>query len=150
MRSCQQDELYSAERSITQGFEFHSVDEVQEYVDQMRDTPWWERNFSQVRRVEVIRWQKGKADGGGYAGDGIGVVPWHPAWHELIVVHEVTHALASARFQSHAHDPWFARVYLEAVWTYMGPDAYVALRRAFGKHGVDHDTMNTNPAGVVL
>jgi hypothetical protein len=47
--------------------------------------------------------------------------------------------LASARFDSRSHDPWFARIYLELVYSCVGHETYQALKSAFDAYGVDHD-----------
>ena len=73
------------------------------------------------------------------------MLPCH--WNELVVLHELAHVLASARFGSTSHDPAFARVYLELVALVMGPSAYVPLYEAFEQHGVNHDWDDTDRLG---
>ena len=60
-------------------------------------------------------------------------------WNELVVVHELAHVLAHARFNSQAHDPSFARVYLELTFLIMGSEVYYQLYDAFTRDGIQHD-----------
>lgn len=150
--SCQQLELYAAESSAAQGRTLQ-LRELQRYVDELREAPWWRRNFPRVLRVEAhVRDDSRRGSVGAWHEDkGAGLIEMAPDHlNELYVLHEVTHVLAAARYRSRSHDPWFARTYLEAVYTYLGSDAYEALRDAFDQGGVDHHTDNSVPGGRVL
>ncbi|MBU6232410.1 hypothetical protein KGP36_07290 [Patescibacteria group bacterium] len=152
MRTCQQDELYRAENRCNHGSAV-SIPELQNYLDSMRETSYWERNFPQVRRV-VGHVRKGNSQGsvGSYDINGesgqIEMAPCH--MYEMILCHEVAHVLAEARYGSHAHDPWFARTYLELVYSMMGPEAYADLKQSFDDRHIDCDTCNAVPAGRVV
>lgn len=151
MGCCQQYELYSAEGVCPKGRTL-TAKELQAYVDQLRENPWFERNFPQIARIEAYAKKSGRASVGGfYDEQACGVIEMLPVhMNELYVLHEISHVLAHARFNSHAHDPWFARIYLEAVFTYMGSEAYKLLADSFTKSGIDFDTDNMNPAGIPL
>ena len=145
---CQQDELYAAEHEVPwTGDSFESIEQVQEWVDRLRESAWWERNFPNVRKVYVEKHVKGRMDGAGLDDVGHGVVPWWPGWGEMLMLHEVCHVLTDKRFGNAAHSPWFCRMYLEMVSTYLGPEVYLELQKAMDRHGVDHDTDNMIPAG---
>lgn len=144
---CQQDELYASEREAIQGPSFESVEQVQQWVDDLRESDWWERNFPEIRRINVHKWAKGTMDAAGLDRNGNAVVPWWPGWGGLLMLHEVCHCLAEDRFGSVSHDPWFCRMYAEAVYTFLGSEAYLSLTEAFKRHGVDYDTDNMTPGG---
>lgn len=152
--SCQQFELYAAEGRVRTGARI-ARGELQEFVDQLRENPWWERNFPQVRRIETfVRGPRAAAKGSvgsWYPQQAAGLIEMAPVHlNELFIIHEVCHVLAAARYDSRAHDPWFARTYLEAVYSYMGPRAYAELLAAFTAADVDHDTYSSVPGGVQL
>lgn len=139
---CQQFELYAAERQVPEGRRFASVEEIQRFVDGLRDTWWWRQWYPQVLRVEAYkRPSRMKESVGSYsAANRAGVIEMLEVhWNELVILHELSHVLASARYGSRSHDPYFARVYLETVALVMGPDVYRALYDAFEAGGIEHD-----------
>jgi putative metallohydrolase (TIGR04338 family) len=148
---CQQFELYAAEVGVTS--EPILPSSLQAYVDSLRESAYWRRNFPMVRRIEAYEAAPGaRGSVGGWQADAsCGVIEMHRAHlTELYVLHEVAHVLAAARYGSRSHDPWFARTYLELVYTYIGSEPYAALRAAFERGGVDHDTDSSTPAGIPL
>jgi putative metallohydrolase (TIGR04338 family) len=151
-RTCQQFELYASEGTVPIGIEFETVDEAQNFVDAMRETAVWRRQYANVLRIEACWRDAGDSSVGAWYPDvAAGVVEMLPAHrNELTLCHEVAHVLASARYGSHSHDPWFARTYLELVHAMMGPDAYLALYEAFEAHGIDHTHDSSTPAGTEL
>ena len=145
---CQQFELYAAEGTV--GSDKIAPADLQRWVDDLRDLDYWQRNFPQVLRVEchVRRSNKDGSVGGWYEADGCGVIEMAPIHlTEMYVLHELAHVLAAARYGSQAHDPWFARTYLELVSARLGPDVYVPLYDRFTACDIDHDTDNAVPAG---
>jgi putative metallohydrolase (TIGR04338 family) len=151
---CQQFELYAAEAGVPTGREFQSGADLQRYVDELRELHYWQRNFTKVVRIEAYvrppSWRGGsvgwwKPD---YSAGVIEMAQCH--LNELTVLHEVSHVLAAARYGARSHDPWFARTYLELVYAVLGPATYDALRTAFERGGIDHDTDNAVPGGIVL
>lgn len=142
MTCCQQDELYRAEETVRfRGRSFTTAAELQRWVDDLRERPWWERFYARVLRVEATFIPSGKGSVGAWFPDRrsgrIEMLPEHR--NELYVCHELTHVLAAARYGSQAHCPWFARVYLEVVYEVMGPAAFDDLHEAFHDGGVQHD-----------
>jgi putative metallohydrolase (TIGR04338 family) len=146
--SCQQFQLYAAEASIIRGASFRTKDECQQFVDELRDLDWWERNFPQVKRVEVFWRSRGSSSvGSWHEPESAGVIEMLPCHRNVReVLHEVTHVLCSARYGPCGHNPWFARTYLELVYSVMGSEAYAELAASFDRAGIDHDTDNSNPA----
>jgi hypothetical protein len=150
---CQQFELYTAEAEGEHG-EWIPPSSLQAFVDSLRETAWWERNFPQIIRVEThVRREDYQGGSVGYWKPhlGAGLVDMARCHlTELYICHEVAHVLADARYGSKSHDPWFARTYLELVYCTLGSDTYLALKAAFDRGGVDYDTDNSNPAGIAL
>jgi putative metallohydrolase (TIGR04338 family) len=137
---CQQYELYASEGGVQHGREFETLDELQAWVDALRDEIWWERFYPQVLRVEVALAPRGGSVGAWFPREKAGQIEMGPHHrNELVVLHELAHVLADARYKSQAHCPWFARVYLELVYFVMGADAFNALHDAFHEHGIEHD-----------
>jgi putative metallohydrolase (TIGR04338 family) len=144
----QQFDCYAAEAALGDGRAFRGVDEAQRWVDDLRDTPWWQL---QGYGLHVLRIEVGLADARKLGKDAV-AVGWYErsknagrvefkrsALNESTVLHEVAHVLASAVHGSKSHDPAWARTYLTLVSCVIGPDAYVTLQRSFDAHGVDYD-----------
>lgn len=150
--TCQQFELYAAEGTADRGQRIAPGD-LQAWVDDLRELPYWQRNYEEVLRVEahVLRSDKDGSVGGWFPENGCGQIEMAPCHlTELYVLHEVAHVLASARYSSHAHDPWFARTYLELVSARLGGAVYEELYQAFTARGIDHHTDNAVPGGLPL
>lgn len=152
-KACQQFELYSSEASVPQGRRFSSVAEIQEYVDELRETPVWQRQFPDVLRVEVTAGRESDEGsvGGFFPENGSGMIQMHPVhWNELYVLHEVSHVLATSRYGKCGHSPWFARTYLEMVYSAMGTEAYALLLGAFELGRIEHTHDSSVPGGIEL
>ena len=137
----QQHQLYASEDTIDLGPEL-TLAEIQQLVDRLRDTWWWERTCSNVLRVRVQHHGRMKMLGvGGYEeSEHTGYLTFSGRTvREQYVVHELAHVLARARFRSTAHDPWFARIYVELTFLVRGAEAYSALAEAFRRDGIDFD-----------
>jgi putative metallohydrolase (TIGR04338 family) len=140
----QQDALYTAENGVPHGRRFDSLDDIQAYVDALRDNEWWTRfGYYVVLRIEAgpaRKRTKGAMSVGWYEPDKnagrIEMLPVH--WNELMVLHEVAHVIAEACNGSKAHDPWFARVYMNLVYCVMGGAAWEELKAAFDTHGIEY------------
>lgn len=138
--SCQQYELYAAEGGVPKGRTFGSIEEIQKYVDDLRERPWWILEYGKVLKVEVAKSRAKGSVGGFYPEKNAGRIEMAEChWNELYVLHELAHVLAKARHQSQAHCPYFARVYLEMVSREMGPETYTKLYEAFENHNIEHD-----------
>jgi putative metallohydrolase (TIGR04338 family) len=137
-QQCQQFEVYAAEGGVPPGRVFHSSREMQDWVDNLREEPWWERFYPQVLRVEAVFGRGPGSVGGWFKDRGSGRCEMAPPHRcELVVCHELAHVLADARFGSQAHCPWWAKVYLELVYATMGTEPWTALRDAFVRDGIE-------------
>jgi hypothetical protein len=141
----QQELVYTAETIAFGGRDYGEIftlGEIQEWIDAARDSWWWTRNYAKVLRIEVGPARKGGPGSVGWfepdknAGR-IELVPNHRNFH--VIAHEVAHVMAEALFDSHSHDPYFAREYLKLVYFILGSEEYVKLFTAFNKHGVEFD-----------
>lgn len=143
---CQQDELYRAEGGVPLGREFKTQPEMQKWVDDLHNRLWhnheaWGEDYPNVVRIEAYFRSKGNASVGSFKAEAnCGVVEMLPCHrNELVLCHEIAHALAAARYGSHSHDPWFARTYLKLVYAVMGSEVYKALWENFTAAGIDID-----------
>lgn len=138
---CQQYELYEAERDVTEGRKFANQKELQAFVDDLVQRDWWSEFYPMVRFVEAFALRGGTASVGGFdPHDGAGQIEMLPVhMNERTVLHELAHVLAAARGESKAHDPCFARIYLELVYRVMGYDVWHKLRTRFIEAGIDFD-----------
>lgn len=151
--SCQQDLVYAAERNVPWGNRFRSLEEVQRFYDDLRETWWWAQNLQMVHRVEVGPTRKNAtAHVGWYEPDMLAgrceFITSQPA--ELVVVHELSHVIASARHHSKSHDPWFARTYLELTYLARGSADSWALMKEFTHLGVDFDAPSIIKPAIVV
>jgi hypothetical protein len=138
---CQQDTVYAAQNTTFRGEPIGSIADVQRFVDDLREAWWWEKwlgdrvirvEVGQARGFDSVGWYDEDARSGRME---FGHVPLTIG----LVLHELAHVLAKARRHSQAHDPWFARIYLELSYLVRGSAAYEELRKAFDTHGVDYD-----------
>lgn len=139
----QQDALYAAERSVSPGRQFATYEELQRFVDELRNTEWWVREYPMVRRVEV-----GEADqritsgsvGSWYADRGAGRIEMMRNGHMNLqsVAHELAHVLAAAKWGSASHDPAFARTYVNLTYWLRGSEAWLELQTAFDRNKIDY------------
>lgn len=142
MKRCQQFELYASEIGVPRGPRFDSAQEAEAWISEVRETRWFQDNFPNVRFFEFHARDRRRRESVG------AFVPLdHTVLCELLpehlnaldACHEAAHGLAEARYDSHAHDPWFARIYLELVYLMLGSSTYDTLREAFVRGGIDHD-----------
>lgn len=152
MRKTQQFNVYAAEAEVTiRGTYFADEAEVQRFVDDLRGTPWWDDLYPDLLRVEV-RVVPGRNDSVGIfsPNDEAGFMEMLPIHlNELFVLHELSHVLASYRYGSRSHDPWFARTYLETVNRVMGSETYTLLYESFVKLGIDFNVEGSG-SGIAL
>lgn len=141
MSRCQQFEMYAAEDRAIRGRDFETLDEIQRWMDDLRDTPWWAIRHGAVRSVEIGDAPRRGLVGPGLVAPGMVYMELRPdQMYERIVLHELAHALCQVKYgESCAHGPRFARMYLELVSLIMGADAYVSLRDEFDKDGIEYD-----------
>jgi hypothetical protein len=138
---CQQDLVYAAEEALPRGREFRSLAELQRWVDDLRETWWWDARYARVKRIEVgpaIR-RKGARSVGWWDRDMLaGRIEMHP-FHRNVrdVTHEIAHVIAEALHNSEAHDPWFCREYLNLTYLISG-QVWQDLAHAFEQHDVDY------------
>ena len=151
MSCCQQYGLYAAETGVPQGASVSPAD-LQEYVDLLRESPYWQRSFPQVLRIETFsRTADGTGSVGGWHPElNCGTIEMAPCHHcELFILHEVAHVVSAARYGSQAHCPWFSRTYLELVSCYL-PESYPALYDSFVSAGIDFEHESYVPGGIQL
>jgi putative metallohydrolase (TIGR04338 family) len=142
MARCQQDEIYEAEGEVLhRGMTFVDEDDAQTYVDALRDTWWWNTHFwAGPARVEIYWRSGGNQSVGEYVkSKDAGLIEMVEEDRcELYILHEIAHVIAACIHGSEAHDPHFARVYAVLVYCTLGSGAWLELKRAFDKHGVDY------------
>jgi putative metallohydrolase (TIGR04338 family) len=139
-KRCQQHELYRAEERVSRGKEFTNIEGVRAFVRHLRDQAWWDTRYFMVMDVEVNEAPRGAAGSvGGYdPGTGVGQIDMNRNhFSVLFVLHELAHVVARALHKSQAHCPWFALEYLRMVYSVMGSDAYVELKRVFDEGGIE-------------
>jgi putative metallohydrolase (TIGR04338 family) len=139
--SCQQDQVYDAESTVEHGQRFRDLNEVQRFVDKLRNTWWWELWLQNVKRVEIGRSRSRRYSVGDYyPHKEAGSCEFYSDTPSIqLVIHELAHVLAKARRGSESHDPWFARIYCELTYLIRGTDAWHELAIAFDHYGVDYD-----------
>jgi putative metallohydrolase (TIGR04338 family) len=144
IRATQQKKVYAAESAVDHGRRFTSLDEIQEFVDDLRDADyWWERLAPKIYRVEVApgATHTGNSMATWYEEAGAGLIEMQVChWTEHDVLHEVAHCVANSNVPKSGHDPFWVRTFLTLTYHVRGPEAYVALRQAFLDHDVVIDT----------
>jgi putative metallohydrolase (TIGR04338 family) len=138
----QQQLVYDAERVLGHMRRFKDVAEVEEFVNGLRDTWWWQRFFWRVPYIEVETTHM-QINGLAYwnVHKNAGLIELNPKMPNgltlVTTVHEMAHIFADAIFNSTAHDPEYCRTYLWLVNLIIGADEYLKLQDAFKKRGVE-------------
>lgn len=149
MTYTQQDELYAAEDKADLGQEILPED-LQSYVDALRDNPWVFRCFPMVNRIEAYALKRDGSVGSFHKETGAGKIEMSfNHLYERIVLHEVAHVLAGARYGSKAHCPWFARTYLELISVF-APSVYPSLLASFREDGIDFECDTSEGEAIAL
>jgi putative metallohydrolase (TIGR04338 family) len=135
----QQHALYRAERDLPVGETFASEAAVQDYVNELIDSWWWQRFFWRVQHIEVQTIRGSRALARWDEDANCGVVGFPPAHrHVKSITHELAHVLADALRGSRAHDPEYARMYARLVSLISGPDAWVTLQRGYEREKIEY------------
>lgn len=133
----QQNEVYAAQEVLPPGRTFTALDEIQTYVDELRESYWWPAWVLRIEVQPISQRFRGLAHW--HTNEGAGVIGISKDGMNLrTVVHEVAHVLADARGSS-GHDPLYCRQFLELVYHCMGSDQFIKLRDSFEQRGVVHD-----------
>lgn len=147
-RRTQQFDIYAAEVGLDRGRAFDSVDEVQAFVDDLRETWWWPRWYDRLARVEVGPARSRRKAVGWYDHEmGAGRIEVPPAMRtELTIVHELSHVVAEVYHGSKSHDPAFAREYARLTYLVRGSAAWLRLYDAYTGYGIEYDVeINRGP-----
>jgi len=141
MTKNQQALIYAAQCVVPPDPYFGDIAQAQLFVDILRDQPWWDRTYSKVAYVEVgaTRRNATKSVGWWDAEHNAGRIELCASGMQArTVVHELAHVVADALDGSTAHDPTFARRFVELTYHALGVEAYVALTTSFDAHGVEY------------
>lgn len=151
MKACQQDLLYTAERVVEPG-EAMTLPQAQAWIDSLLQMQWWGEEYPMIAFVEVFGLPSGNQSVGGYFADErrgqLEMAPGH--LKPLVLIHELAHVCAKAKWNSQSHDPWFAATYLMLVYTTLGWEQYRCLKAAFEDHGVVFNVDVTSGRGIAL
>ena len=133
-RDNQRSKLYDAEDGVDRGRAFDSVDAVQDFVDSITGSSYWER-IPGAPRVVAVRDGRGRRHACA-AESWYGAEVRLPRWsrNQLIVLHELAHTITPKGCAPHG--PEFAAGYLRLVRRFLSEDHYEALQAAFANGGV--------------
>lgn len=139
MARTQQLALYEVEASVDGGYRLADLKQVQQLVDALRETDWWQRDYWMVKRVEVMKSTTRTTSFGTWftesAAGVIQMVP-EPTIHE--VLHEVAHVLNRATGGA-GHDPRFCQIMLVLTHRVRGAEAWQNLRAAMQSGSIVFD-----------
>lgn len=137
----QQFRLYRAEHIIASGSKrFETLDDIQDYVNGMLDSSWWESVFPEVGAIQVrmgMREDEPARAGVDFLADETELTRGHIelphwAWEELTALHEVAHVTSPG---SH-HGQRFAGSFYLLVSRMLGDSAANELAMAYAAEGV--------------
>ena len=138
----QQYELYASEARLTDlGESFADSDALQLFVNDLRETYWWDKRYPRVVHVEAEFLDRSDSVGAWDDTCRQGRIEMSRRNHNNLqfVIHELAHVLAAAQKGSKSHDPKFARTYLELTSLIRGSDAFVTLKDAFDQDDIVYD-----------
>lgn len=138
----QQKDVYAAELVLTPGPRL-TPEEAQDCVLRIADQDWWITTHPTVDSIEVLTptirdksaavaqfTPRTRSGAIGVRKSGV---------TEAVLIHELAHIGAHARYGTEGHDPAFCREYLELVFRIRGGEEWTKLRESFAKHGVRWD-----------
>jgi putative metallohydrolase (TIGR04338 family) len=134
--SDQQKNAYRAEQKVPKWHEFGSATEVQDYVDSLTASDWWEQRYSHIVRIEAPANNMQKQSvAGSYHKDRMGVIKIASTMRNTrTVLHEVAHVVAGNKC---GHSSEWARTFLDLVYFAVGSEAYSQLRQEYVDANVD-------------
>lgn len=141
-RDNRREKLYRAERKLCdtplEGQRFESVDQMQKYIDNLIAQKWFKKTWPNVIDRVTIHCGAGnrRATCSHTSGFLRRPVIKMPIWarSELILLHELAHALTPNRCAAHGWE--FAKAYLRLVKNRLGSEAEKALKKSFREHKV--------------
>lgn len=145
MRDGQRAKVYRAEAFVKVPKAHERLDEVkdvQEWVDELTDTPWWASYMLPSENLKKHRQRKNLytsiivTDGRSRrsAAGGLGRIRM-PRWSrtKLVILHEIGHAIQT---EEPAHGRQFAGIYLDLVRRFLGKEAARQLKQGYVKSHV--------------
>lgn len=146
---CQQFEVYDAEEAVPRGTVFRTAKEAQAFMDDLTETWWWQKFYATPNpllfgrtapaRVEVYFRSRGHSVNKYDKSKDGAVIELRPGQRDAkTLTHELAHIIAEALFDSHAHDPKFARTYAILVYEVLGSQAWLTLQAGYDRCGVDY------------
>lgn len=137
----QQEQVKAAEIGMPNGNSFGDLDEVREYMAELRRMSWWSSMVPPcVAAVEIGPAIKGSGESVGWFDKEMNAGRIEldvGALNESTILHELAHVLAIARFDENAHGPRWADLYMRLVYQVMGSEVYLQLYNSFKEHGVE-------------
>lgn len=138
-RDYQRSNLYKSEIVLVgKSKKFNSLNEIQEYLDEITHSQWWKEKFPQLQVLMKPCTHNQKR---GYAKYGfeqpVITIPEFN-WFEYYIIHELTHCLVykhASMFHAH-HGRLFCRLYLELVYNLLGAQAFGNFYKSMLRHGV--------------
>ena len=130
-RDFQRSKVYAAERKISEGKRFESLDEIRAYLKRVTTYAWFKRRWP---RWAGYDWYLKDGRGTRIARGGGGMLSL-PLWArtERTILHELCHSLDMGR---RAHGIDFCKAMLEVTRYARGKDVADELRAAYKAHGV--------------
>ncbi|MGE3164420.1 MAG: hypothetical protein AB7O52_05920 [Planctomycetota bacterium] len=133
-RDAQRSVVYRAEDTVDSGREFADLDAVQEFVDRVLASAYWER-IPGAPQIVVVRDGRGRRHAcanGAWFGAELRLPRWSRS--ARVVLHELAHTITAP--DRAPHGPEFAARYVKLVERFLSWDHGCALRAAFRSAGV--------------
>lgn len=136
--------VYDAEHDASPdgGRRFTRFVHLEQYVQSVVLSPWWERTFPDAPlEVDVLRRSRSATFSAAHVEPGGGAaVVWirDGSWEQVTVVHELAHVAADPGDPTGPHGRRFATTLLVCWRELLGVQAYGALRSGLDAHGVPY------------
>ena len=135
-RDFQRQRLYDAERKAPRGQEWDKVPQLQDYVDQLISSEWWQARYAHIEKIQVLDGRGRRRGCGGRNRDQKSGFIKMPRFtrYERYTLHEVSHVVQP--IDESSHGLIFCSIYLCLVHFKMGSKASEQLRNAFTEGNV--------------
>jgi len=129
---------WTVEERVGRGRFLPTVEDIQNYIDQMLEDPWFKERFPNTKPIEVCEERNVRSGAYNQHLNRKSIIKISDGMrYELVVIHEVTHALL--HYARHAyHGRLFARVYLDLVRHFMGNLWADTLQEEYDRNNVKY------------
>lgn len=116
-RDSQRSKVYRAERELPEGNYFPQITELQNYVDRIVLSRWFEKHYPSINAI-LVKDGRGRCSACGYNNRAFGYIKM-PKWsrREIFILHEIAHVVTPEQYANHGRE--FVKNYIALIERWM-------------------------------